>query len=201
MDQSISEICIRVKISDYLMEKGHEVIRSGRRIRCKCPLGTHRDSDPSFYITTMPDGAEVFKCFGCDKSGNIITIMHLLGKGEKKGDIVRRLAASAGVKLGKFNDGVRTEPHPHDIMALFCDEDDVSATISHIALLFMHTHKSTDAINKVSRLYEMLDELSDRGDLRGIAEVREKLYAVIREYNKTNVEPAATPKREVQRPT
>jgi len=89
IDPQISEICRRIKITDYLAKRGVDFIRRGNRYCCKCPLPTHDDHSPSCYIRVMPDGAEVFKCFGCGESGNIITLLAAID-GESKGKIVKK---------------------------------------------------------------------------------------------------------------
>ena len=195
MDPTITEICQRVRITDYLAEKGVDLFQSGPRTRCKCPLGTHRDSDPSCYIRTMPDGAEVFHCFGCGVSGNIITLMHLMNNNEKKGIIIKRLADRVGLKLGKFNEATKTEPLPHEIMQFFCDEDEEVEEVSRLAFQFMTAHKRVDAINKVSRLYEMVDKMSDRGERDQLGVLRDKLWKIITDYAKNHEQhpPDSTP--------
>jgi DNA primase len=89
LDPQISEICRRVKIVDYLRQKGVNLIKGGNRWRCLCPFPDHKDHDPSFYIRTAPDGAEIFKCFGCGKSGNILSLISGI-EGESKGKVVKK---------------------------------------------------------------------------------------------------------------
>lgn len=74
-DPQITELCRRVKITDYLNNRGVQLFQRGNRWSCKCPLPTHDDHTPSCYIRTLPDGTELFKCFGCGAGGNIITLM------------------------------------------------------------------------------------------------------------------------------
>lgn len=40
--------------------------------KCNCPL--HGEDTPSFSLRTWSDGSVTFKCFGCDKSGDIIKL-------------------------------------------------------------------------------------------------------------------------------
>lgn len=90
LDPQIAEICRVVRITDYLETKGVNLIKSGKRTRCLCPLPSHKDTDPSFYITTLGDGTQLFKCFGCHEAGNIITLMSKM-EDESKGKIVKKL--------------------------------------------------------------------------------------------------------------
>lgn len=65
-DPQVTQICNSNTISDYLRDRGHILVRAGRRIKCKCPLPSHStDNTPSFNINTFEDGTEYFKCFGC----------------------------------------------------------------------------------------------------------------------------------------
>jgi DNA primase len=89
IDPQISEICRKIKITDYLAKRGVELIRRGNRFCCCCPMPGHDDHSPSCYIRVMPDGAEVFKCFGCGESGNIITLIAAL-ENESKSKVVKK---------------------------------------------------------------------------------------------------------------
>lgn len=42
----------------------------GLKTKQQCPF--HKDKDPSFSINTTK---QIFKCFGCDKSGDVITLV------------------------------------------------------------------------------------------------------------------------------
>ena len=53
-------------------EAGVKFGRLGGRMTCRCPMPNHRDSEPSFGVTRLPDGIWVFTCFGCGSGGTII---------------------------------------------------------------------------------------------------------------------------------
>lgn len=95
IDPQITEICRRIKITSYLMSKGVELIQGGGRWRCVCPLPDHDDHDPSCYIRTLPDGTELFKCFGCGKGGSILTLIAEMEK-VTKGSVLKK----SQLKLG-----------------------------------------------------------------------------------------------------
>jgi DNA primase len=182
IDPAITEICRKIRIIDYLKDRGVELKKSGRNMKCCCPLPDHADDDtPSFNIRTMPDGVEMFKCFGCGKAGNILTLMHLM-TGEKPRTIRERLAAMTGVSLLHFNDFAKTEPLNAEILEIFCEEDEISVQISQIALAFMQANCTRDAINKVSRLYEAVDKMADLGDAKALKACYNKLGETIRRY-------------------
>lgn len=182
LDPAIVEICRKIKITDYLRSRGVEVLKSGQRERCKCPLGTHRDSDPSCYIRTNPDGSQMFKCFGCGVAGNIITIMAAM-EGSKKGYIVKSLASKTGVSLASFDEkAAKIEPLTFELDDLFCDEHELVQEVSEYAVSFMHEHCTPDAVNKVGRLYELIDEMAETGDTEGLYSCYLRLKKLMRFY-------------------
>jgi DNA primase len=130
----------------------------------------------------MSDGTEVFKCFGCGESGNIITIIHWLEK-EKKGLVVKRLAKASGIKLGRMLEGVKLEPTPMEAMEFFCSEDELYDQIAEISLEFLQVHQTEDAVNKVSRLHEALDKIAETGDGAQLQAIRERLIKTISQYS------------------
>jgi DNA primase len=163
LSPEISELCKRSKITEYLANRGVTFVTAGGRSRCCCPLPDHDDSTPSFYIYTSSDGAEMFKCFGCGTAGNIITLIHLVEKKAKK-DIVKALAKSTGVTLGKFDPATRLEPSNDEVVSCFCDVDQMVSLISVACLQFIHANGgSEDAVNKISRVYQILDDFSKYG--------------------------------------
>lgn len=167
INPQISELCRRSKVSDYLTNKGVDLIRAGSRVKCKCPLPDHpNDNTPSFYISTQPDGTELFKCFGCGRGGNIITLIRSM-EGGKNGKIINRLAKAIGITLSPFAPGteVHIDPTNDDIMRSFCDEDAMYQEIASYALEIMTLHKgSSDIVNKVSKAYKKMDEMIEKGD-------------------------------------
>ena len=150
IDPQVAEICRRVKITDYLINKGVQLIRRGSRACCKCPLPDHDDHDPSFYIRTLPDGTELFKCFGCSRAGNILTLVSAIEK-EGKGSILKRISAQAGITLSKMEVSAHLEPRPDEVEEVFCDEQDAATSIAQISVPFMQENPTEDVINKVSR--------------------------------------------------
>lgn len=182
LDPKITEICRQSKVSEYLTSKGVEVLQSGPRKRCKCPLGTHADRDPSFYIWTLPDGVEMFKCFGCNTSGNIITVMSILEK-QTKGMVVRNLSSKLGISLGQFNFSVPMEPQADEVDELFCDEQDITMQIGGIVVPFLQTNPTHDAVLKISRMYQQLEKMMYEGNVEGVHKYRDVLFRAIEEYH------------------
>ena len=57
-------------LSAYLPTRGIALEKSGREWKCRCPL--HSDASPSFTVFTGRRGHQLFRCFGCDKSGDVV---------------------------------------------------------------------------------------------------------------------------------
>jgi hypothetical protein len=181
MDEQISEILRQMSIKEYLEARGVVLLRCGKKWKCKCPLPGHEDdSDPSFYVTTMPSGVEVFKCWGCGSGGSLITLIHLI-ENVKKGEVINRLSAKTGIKISQLV-GLRTEPLPKDIMEVFCDEDDVADEVANHVVGMLAERPLPDAVERVSRLYLRMDELCDLGDKEGMAEIRNRIADITSAY-------------------
>ena len=181
MDEQISEICRRTSIKEYLEARGCQFIKAGRHYKCKCPLPGHPDdTDPSFNTTVLSSGVEVFKCFGCGESGSVISLIHLM-ENIRKGEVVNRLAKEAGVKLNSVP-GIRLEPMPRDVMETFCDEDDFADEVANLVVRLLAEKPTADAVSRISKLYLKMDELCDLGDKRGMAEIRNRIVAVLTAY-------------------
>lgn len=194
INPELTQICKAIKVSDYLRAKGVEVERSGNKLRCCCPLPGHaNENTPSFYISVMPDGAEVFTCFGCGTKGNIITAVHLI-EGMKKKDVVQRLAASIGITLGAFDPNMEFDVlDSKAVDGSFTKEDEYARRISTIGCEFLKNNDSQDAVDKISRIYEMVDDLTRSGDgesakrkwgVRGLRDVYNMLEGMITGYVK-----------------
>jgi hypothetical protein len=184
MDEQLAELCRCAKVSDYLRSRGVSLVATRRGFRCICPLPGHKDDTPSFNITTMPDGAEVYKCFGCSRGGGIITLIHEI-EGIQKGAVVRRLSTAHGVKVGDFKKIDRFDPLGDDILSKFCEEDQQVVLISEMAINFMEINNgSEDAINQVVKVYKRMDDLVDKGDWRGVRDLRVKFKNIINQYRR-----------------
>lgn len=74
---------------------------AGKNFLALCPF--HSEKTPSFNIS--PD-LQIFKCFGCGKSGDVITFIEEIEKIDFK-EAIEKLAKDAGIELPKDN---RPEP-------------------------------------------------------------------------------------------
>lgn len=94
-DEVISQIKERIDIShligDYLPLK-----KTGKNYITNCPF--HKDDTPSFHVS--PD-LNIFHCFGCGKSGDVITFIMEFEKVPFI-EAVRMLAEKAGIEIGQY---------------------------------------------------------------------------------------------------
>lgn len=188
MKDVLQDILSKERISEYLEANGVEVQVSGSRMRCICPLPGHSDTHPSFYIGQFADGADYFKCFGCQKSGNFISLVKLIESKSSK-QIIHELCQKHGVKPGAYVPGVKSEPLPHEIMAAFCEEDALASDITTLARSYLRIRDGCeDAVNKVSRLYRKLDELNAKGDMMGMSRLMGDLKALLAREGKARAE-------------
>jgi len=183
MDEQFAEICRKTSIKAYLESRGVEFQRSGKHMKCKCPIPGHEgDHDPSFYVTTMPDGVELFKCFGCHNGGSVFTLIHLV-ENVRKGEVVKRLAAQAGVTLSGL-EGARVEPLPQEVMEVFCREDDVADDVAEHVVGMLEGKATPDAVSRIASLYLKMDDICDLGDSEGVSRIRDGIAAVTAAYCK-----------------
>lgn len=175
-----NSICQRVKITDYLQSRGVELIKSGKRFKCRCPLPEHPDDNtPSFWIGDFPDGGQYFKCFGCGEGGNLFSLIRLV-EGKSNKQIFKEFADKFGLKLGPYDPGMRIDPLPEDILERFCEQEAEAHSVIGYARRYVQDRDGCeDAINKVSRLYKKLDRLMEDGDTDGIHAVMEDMIQLM----------------------
>ena len=94
-DEVINQIKEKIEIAhligDYLPLK-----KAGKNYVANCPF--HKDDTPSFHVSPA---LNIFHCFGCGKSGDIITFVMEFEKVPFT-EAVRILAERAGIQIGKF---------------------------------------------------------------------------------------------------
>lgn len=95
MDQ-VQEIKSKINIVDIIGESVR-LKKAGRNFQGLCPF--HGEKTPSFSVS--PE-LQIFKCFGCGKSGDVITFVEN-NEGLEFYDALKILAERAGVTLKKFD--------------------------------------------------------------------------------------------------
>ena len=68
----VNQIKEKYKISDYLGSRGIFQTSTGKDLKYICPL--HNEKTPSFFIYIGEEGYEMYHCFGCLVSGNVISL-------------------------------------------------------------------------------------------------------------------------------
>src|SRR3989344_5775750 len=91
VDEVKSKIDIVSLISEYV-----ELKRAGRNYKALCPF--HNEKSPSFMVS--PE-LQIFKCFGCQKSGDVLTFLEEY-EGMEFYEALKTLAEKAGIKLQSF---------------------------------------------------------------------------------------------------
>ncbi len=91
INQIKEKIEIAHLIGDYLPLK-----KAGKNYVTNCPF--HKDNTPSFHVSPA---LNIFHCFGCGKSGDVITFVMEFEKVPFT-EAVRILAERAGIQIGKF---------------------------------------------------------------------------------------------------
>jgi DNA primase len=172
-NDEIRAVARTARISDYLTERGVDLIKAGRKTKCCCPLPDHSEKTPSFFIGSKDDGTEVFKCYGCSAYGDVISlVMKVEGVGFV--EAMRRLSFKVGIKLsdGKGAPAIHVEMPEKDVLINLSPEDDYGASLSKMLWAYLETLDfSENAIDKVSKAYAAYDRLIAENDSDGIIQL------------------------------
>ena len=98
VDEVKSKIDIVSLISEHI-----ELKKAGRNYKALCPF--HSEKSPSFIVS--PE-MQIFKCFGCSRSGDVITFLEEY-EGMDFYEALKFLAARVGVTLKSFSGGKESE--------------------------------------------------------------------------------------------
>ncbi len=94
-DEVINQIKEKIEIT-HLIGEYIPLKKAGKNHVANCPF--HKDDTPSFYVSPS---LNIFHCFGCGKSGDVITFVMEFEKVPFT-EAVRILAERAGIQIGKF---------------------------------------------------------------------------------------------------
>ena len=112
----VNQIKERIEISS-LIEEYLPLKKAGKNYVAKCPF--HKDDTPSFYVS--PD-LNIFHCFGCGKSGDIITFVMEFEKVPFP-EALRILARKAGIEIGRYKAENDVLYSIHDFAADFYNKE------------------------------------------------------------------------------
>lgn len=177
-EDEIKLVARAAKITDYLSGRGVILSRSGRRAKCCCPLPGHKDDTPSFYIGTKADGTEVFKCYGCNSYGDVISLVQKM-EGVGFMEAMRRLAFKVGIKLtdGKGEPAIHVEMPEREVLLNLCPEDNDGIKLSRVLWHFLEAQEFSDnAVDKVSKAYAAYDKLVTQNDADGIRKLSDNVH-------------------------
>lgn len=94
----IDEIKFKTNIVDIVGEVA-DLKKFGTSYKSSCPFLDHSDKTPSFSVS---ETRQIFKCFGCGKSGNVFTFL-MEYHGHTFIEAVKELAERAGVQIPQQN--------------------------------------------------------------------------------------------------
>lgn len=120
-DEVINQIKEKIEIvhliGDYLPLK-----KAGKNYATNCPF--HKDDTPSFHVSPA---LNIFHCFGCGKSGDVITFIMEFEKVPFM-EAVRILAERAGIQIGKLEGKNEILYSIHDFAADFYHKELLKST-------------------------------------------------------------------------
>jgi hypothetical protein len=118
----------------------------------------------------------------CDRSGNIITLQHLL-ENQKKRDIVRKLALQCNIRLSRMARSAKIEPLHNEVLAKFCEEQYALMEIGTLGHELLKAYGGNeDVVNKVSRVYQKAKALADIGDNMALDKLKADFMETMYEY-------------------
>jgi len=134
-------------VSSYL-----KLEKTGINMRACCPF--HHENKPSFFVSPA---RQSFKCFGCNKSGDIFTFVQEI-EGLEFPEALRILAKKAGIDLQQYkaNPELQTKKQRLyeilEIACLFFEKQLEQTKVGNLALEYLKQRGLTDLTVKKFRL-------------------------------------------------
>ena len=93
----IDELIASIQINEYMeSEYDSEFIGSSNEwLNTNCPFPDHDDSSPSFGVNTY---SNLYNCFGCGKTGNIVNLVRQI-EGLNFAETIQKLSLFAGLEV------------------------------------------------------------------------------------------------------
>jgi len=170
----IEEIRAKNKISDYLSSKGIlPVSQHEHRLAFRCPI--HNDANPSFMVFLDDNTHENYFCFGCLKSGDIISLYAELEKISWKQSI--RILGKDIIVTDSHRLDVTVEQLKNELKNISLDKSknpfgEISAQIATMGFAFMKAvHWDEQERQLIEKLYKKIDSCILGWDIDGLNKI------------------------------
>ena len=170
----LDEIQRRLKISDYLSERGINPIKNqdGKNAYC-CPLPGHeQDHTPSFFIYDKGDH-EDFWCYGCKRGGGLVSFVAEFERISFK-DAISKLGNGLNIDVSDIMDRV-IEDVKKATLGNIEDHQSVLQTAMYISSIshdyFLKVGKRPEEVALFEKVFKICDNLMKSRDRRALEEV------------------------------
>lgn len=124
-EDEVYEYINSIDLCDFLnIDEGYAI---------ECILPNHEDNEPSAYIWTTDDGTQIYKCFGCDTSLTIITLVEELAQC-KRSKAIEFIKQVYNIKLEE-SDWVKENKKLMIDNANYIDKEEFKITYPYISKL------------------------------------------------------------------
>jgi len=175
-EHSLHLIRNKHSIVDYLASKGIHPVRSyGDRISYVCPI--HKDSNPSFivYAANSESENENYFCFGCKRSGCIISLkaaMEDISWRESISILGKDVNITALSEIEFIVNSLKKQMNGEDSEEV-SEIGRLSLTVSSMGFLYSQKIEKDEEEDKefLERLYRKIDHMVESDDSEGMIEL------------------------------
>lgn len=174
VDPYLEEIQRRLKISDYLSERGIHAakIQDGKRAYC-CPLPGHEnDNTPSFFVYDKGDH-EDYWCWGCKRGGGLISFVSEFESISFK-DAISKLGYGLNIDVSDIMDKV-LEQTKKAAKGEVTDHQSVLQTVMYISSIshdyFLKVGKKPEEIALFEKVFRICDDLMKVRDRKALEDL------------------------------
>lgn len=167
----VEQICKKYKITDYLASKGIQPTnRQEHRIAYCCPL--HDDKHPSFMVYWDENICENYFCFGCNRSGNLVSLYAALEhlSWEQVIEVLGRgISVSSDHRLDVTIEELKKQIETKNIDNAKNFFGEISLQVSCMGFNHMNrTNFDVEERDLLEKLYKKIDDMVDRLDVNGL---------------------------------